>query len=310
MFSRRIAMAVLAAMLMSALTVAPAAAAKPTKPPAQPPPTGERPLTPEEEAASARKIAAADAYLASAEAQEAELVSLACVTPTSTGAEVATGAEVMGGVATDSETDATTQACYTPQGFVTVHARDQTAGHYCGPAVGQVIANYSWALDSAWNKYTQGRIAGWMSTDYYGQTDALRLEVGLEKATAGSPRRPANWNWIVSNLRDLNGNGGTGDELHSYLRSNVSGSRMPMAIPVKPHSAASNYNLSSWPNPVNSVGHWIAAYGWVGLYTGTHYARLYFTDSSRDEGGSTGKFYNSVLSVAIMVGQHTGRFVW
>lgn len=301
MFSRRIAMAALIAMLTSALTVAPAAAAKPTKPPPASAPPRERALTPEEEAASSAKIAAANAYIASAQAQDANLVSLACVTPTAVGSEAA---------AQSSETDATTQACYTPQGFLTVYARDQTRGHYCGPAVGQVIANYSWATSSGGNKYVQTTIAGWMSTDKLGRTDAPWLEVGLEKATAGSPRRPANWNWVVSLLRDLNGNGSTGDELHSYLRSNVSASRMPMAIPVKPHAAASNFNLSSWPNPVNSVGHWIAAYGWVGQYTGTHSARLYFTDSSKDEGGSTGKYYNSVLSIARMIGEHTGRFVW
>ncbi len=301
MFSRRIAMAVLCAMLMSALTVAPAAAAKPSKPP--PAQLEERPLTPEEEAQSDAKVAAANAYLAGVAASGADLATLNCVTPTATTDSTTED--------TEASTDgAAIQACYVPQGFITVYARDQAYGHYCGPAVGQVIANYSWAVASTANRYSQGTIAGWMATDANGQTTAEWMEVGLEKATAGAPRRPANWNWVVTYVRDYNGNGGTGDEVFSYLRSNISGSKMPLAIPVKPHASGATYWLASWPRAVASVGHWIAAYGWVGVYSGTSYSRLYFTDSSKDEGGSTGKFYNSVLSIAWMISRHTGRLVW
>lgn len=321
MFSRRIAMAALIAMLTSALTVAPAAAAKPTKPIS--PPVGERPLTPAEEVASARKIAAAEAYLASAEAQEEELVSLACFVPEATAVE-ATG----GGGATDdvnpsadasadtsagtsAGTDVTIQSdCVTPQGILGVEARDQTNGLYCGPAVGQVIANYSWALASGWNKYTQGRIAIWMSTDIKGGTNAPDMAYGLDRATVGSPRRPAIWSWVVTYLRDTDGDGAFGDQLHDYVRANVSGSKMPLAIPVKPYDSNSLNHLSSWAKPVASPGHWIAAYGWVGLWTGTDYARMYYTDSSKDEGGSTGKFWDPMRRVAALIMEHTGRLVW
>ena len=156
MFSRRIAMAMLFAMLMSALTVAPAAAAKPSKPP--PAPAAERPLTPEEQAQSDAKVAAANAYLAGVAASGADLASLNCVAPTAMSESATAG--------TDASTEgATIQACYVPQGFIAVYARDQAYGHYCGPAVGQVIANYSWAVASTANKYSQGTIAGWMGTD-------------------------------------------------------------------------------------------------------------------------------------------------
>lgn len=311
MFSRRIAMAALIAMLTSALTVAPAAAAKPTKP--TPPPVGERPLTPAEEAASASKIAAAETYLASAAAQEAELVSLACLTPNSTAVEVTTGAAVTDGADTSvdasASTDVTIQACYTSQGFLGVEARDQTAGNYCGPAVGQVITNYSWAMGSGWNKYTQGRIAGWMGT-VGGGTNAYGVAAGLETATKGSPRRPAVWQWVVSQLVDTNGDGTAGGELHGFIRSNISGSKMPLAVPVKPHEPTSGYYLVSWPRPVVSPGHWIAVYGWVGLWTGTDYARTYYADSSKDEGGSTGKFWDPTRHIAALIMEHTKRFVW
>lgn len=301
MFTRRIAMAVLVAMLMSALTVAPAAAAKPTKPSTS---TEERPMTAEEEEAAQRRYEAAQAYLASPEGAEAPLASLECVTPSSGGSEVSSAEAPSDG------TDATTQACYTPQGFLAVYARDQIRGHYCGPAVGQVIANYSWAVSSTANKYSQTTLAGWMGTDVNGGISAYSLEYGLERATAGSPRRPANWDWVVAQLGDWDRDGAVGDQLHDYLRSNVSGSKMPLAISVKPHQWDAQFHLSSWPKPVNSVGHWITAYGWVGYWNGTDYARLYYTDSSRDEGGSTGKFWDPTRHIATMIMVHTARFVW
>jgi hypothetical protein len=291
MLTRRTFATVMTATLLTLPAVAPAAAAKPTRPPA-PPPGDERPLTAQELAASERRIAAAEAHAAESAASGDDLVSLACVTPQST------------------TLTSTAQACAVPQGFLSVEARDQTLSHYCGPAVGQVIANYSWAMSAGGNKYTQGRIAGWMGTDAYGQTDAPRLEDGLEAATTGSPRRPANWDWVVTDLRDRDGDQSTGDELHSYVRSNVSTSRMPLAIPVKPHASSSNFNLPSWPKPVASVGHWIGVYGWYSTWNGGDTARTYYTDSSRDEGGATGKFWLPTRHLAFLVGEHTRRFVW
>ena len=306
MFTRRIVMAVLVTMLMSALTAAPTVAAKPVKPP--PPaggPTEERPLTGDEQAQADAKVAAANAYLASLASSGADLVTLSCVTPTAS--------TDIGGASSspDAVGDATSQGCYVPQGFLTVYARDQATPIYCAPAVGQVISNYAWAVSSSINRYSQDVIAGWMATNINGGTNAFSVEYGLERATSGAPRRPANWNWVVQDVRDFNGNGDTGDELFSFLRSNVSGSAMPLAIPVKPHEPGAQYWLASWPRAISSPGHWIAAYGWVGVYTkGSGYSRLYFTDSSRDEGGGTGKYYNSVLSVAWLMAHHTARLVW
>lgn len=303
MFSRRIRMAVLSAMLLSALTAAPAAAAKPVvapAPPGTPPAVSEPPLTAEQLAASDRKVAAAQAYLAAVDADPAQLASLQCVVPT--------GAE---GTAAASRSD-TIQACNVPQGFLAgIEARDQIFGHYCGPAVGQVIANYSWAMGPGRNVFTQQQLAGWMGTDANGGTSSQALANGLEVATRGAPRRPAVWTWVVTPLRDDDRDGHVGDELHGFIRANVTGSRMPLAFSLKPHDRFGKYRLSSWQFPVNSVGHWIAGYGWVGNYSNVNeLARTYYTDSSRDEGGSTGKFWDPTKHIAEMIRVHTAVFVW
>ena len=303
MFSRRIRMAVLSAMLVSALTAAPAAAAKPippAPPPATPPAVSEPPLTAEQLAASDRKVAAAQAYLAGVQAG-GDLAKLGCVVPTGTDAQTLAAA---GG-------SPTTRACVDPQGFIAVEARDQIRGHYCGPAVGQVIANYSWAMAAGRDVFTQFQLAGWMGTDANGGTSSQALANGLEVATRGAPRRPAVWQWVVTPLFDNDRDGHVGDELHGFIRANVSGSRMPLAFSLKPHDRFAKYRLSSWPFPVNSPGHWIAGYGWVGNYSNNNeLARTYYTDSSRDEGGSTGKFWDPTKHIAEMIRVHTGVFVW
>ncbi len=293
---RRMAFAAVLAAMLTSLLAWPVAGTEPTRPTATRPVVAERALTTEEQAASERRIVAAEAHAAAFAASGGDVLSLACVTPQS-------------GTSTSSSAS-TTSACAPPQGFLAVQARDQLFGHYCGPAVGQVIANYSWAMAAGANKYTQQRIAGWMLTDVNGQTTAPYLEDGLEAATIGSPRRPANWDWVVTELKDRDADGTTGDELHSYVRSNISVSRMPMAVPVKPHDRLSTFNLPSWPREVNSPGHWIGIYGWLGNWIGGDAARTYYTDSSRDEGGATGTFWLPTRHLAGMIREHTGRFVW
>ncbi len=290
MFTNHLARAVAGVLVLTALLAAPVSAAKPIKPPPQAP--QEHPLTADELAAAERKVAASDAYLAMVASDGSDLVTLSCVTPTGAG------------------TQATTQSCTVPQGYLAVTARDQTKNIYCGPATGQVIANYSWAVAAGANKYTQAKIAGWMQTDINGGTSAHQLEDGLELGTVDSPRRPAVWDWVVFDVRDRDGDGQTGDELQGYVRSNVSGSRMPLAIPVKPHDPDSRYYLVSWPRAIRSIGHWIAAYGWYGNWTGTTFARIYYTDSSKDEGGSTGKFWDPTRDIAALINEHTRRLVW
>jgi hypothetical protein len=303
MFSKRIAFAMLGAALILASGAVPVSAARP----ARAMPTAERPLSPEEQAASNRKVAAAISYLASTRARSFGLVTLACATPDGevpgTSEQKRDDLSALGGPSIAAD-------CDVPSDFLGVSARDQTRGHYCGPAVGQVIANYTWAVPLNANKYTQAQIAVWMRTDELGGTSAFTMADGLDVATARAPRRPPNWDWVVTRLEDTDHDGTFGDQLHDYVRSNISGMRMALAIPVLPHERDGRFHLSSWPQPVDSPGHWIAAYGWRGLYDGTDSSRLYYTDSSKDEGGSTGRFWDPMRHIGGMIRDHTQRFVW
>lgn len=283
--------ALLAGVLATALMVAPAAATRPL-PSA---PGAEPGLTPEQQAASDAKVAAAEAYAARFEASGAGLASLSCISPQAGTAD--------GGVTPSA-------GCITPSGALSVTARDQIKSYYCGPAVGQVIANYAWAMPSGSNKFSQVTIAGWMGTDVKFSTSAADLVYGLERATVGSPRRPSTWAWVITQLTDSDGDGAVGDQLHDYVRWNVTGSKMPLAFAVKPHDRHSRYHLSSWPQAVDSVGHWITGYGWYAMWSNSDMPRIYYTDSSKDEGGSTGKYWDPTRHIAALIMEHTQRFVW
>lgn len=264
-------------------------------------PRGERPLTREEERAAEQKLRQAERNLAVLDrAGGGGITTQAC--PTAQGGAISQ----QGGGAISPQASCPS----VPSGFLTVEARDQVKWTYCGPAVGQVITNYVWAMGPGQNKYSQAQLAGWMRTDLNGGTNAGDLATGLNNGTNGSPRKPSGWWWVVIELRDRNANGIFGDDLHSLIRSNISVSRMPIVFSVKPHDPGAAYRLESWPRPVASVGHYIAGYGWRGLYNGTDSALVWYTDSSKDEGGSTGKFSDPVRHMTILILNHTRRLVW
>jgi len=306
MQSRRLAVPLVLGIVAAAGTIGPAVAAAPDEPASSGAPmtAGERALTPAERALSDAKVAAAEASLARLRSSGFGLVSLACVPNAPSGSEKSMpDAKV-------AQPQAAAAGCAPPSGFLSVEARQQTKDHYCGPAVGQVVANYAWVVKAGANKFTQNAIAGWMKTDLNGQTSAPELATGLQKATLGSPRHKGNFRWAVTDLRDTDGDGTTGDQLHGYLMSAISGARMPIAIAVKPHEPGWSDHLASWPNPIRSGGHWIAAYGWRGVWDGTSSARTYYADSSEDQGGGTGKYWDPTSEIARMIGAHTRRFVW
>jgi hypothetical protein len=304
MVSRRMVMVALTAALGLSVNAAPAAAATPAQPPTPAgAPAGERPLTAAEQALSDAKVARADAYLARLHTSGFGLVTLACVPNIAPPGAPRSLPDAKG-----APPPKLAASCAPPSGFLPVEARQQTKNHYCGPAVGQVVSNYAWVMNAGANKFAQNVIAGWMKTDVSGQTSAPELVAGLHKGTFGSPRHKAEFRWAITNLEDTDGDGTTGDQLHGYLMSAISGAKMPVAIALKPHEPGAADFLASWPDPIRSSGHWIAAYGWSALWSAS--ARTYYADSSENQGGGTGKYWDPTAEIARLIGRHTGRIVW
>ena len=290
MCSRRMASAALLAAMLTSLLAWPVGAREPIPRPAST--LAERPLTAAERAASDRKVAAALGYVAAQRASGAHLLPLSCFTPSGS---------VAAGTA-DS-------ACYVPQRYLGVQARDQIRSHYCGPAVGQVISNYTWDT-GAQNKYTQTQIAGWMQTDVRGQTSAPELEDGLE---AGDRRRPTTAGRLgLGDHRRPGSQTRTGPPEMSCTRSCRPTS--PRADAARDPGQATRRGLPVQPRQLAQPGLLGRALDrrvrLVRTLERQRFARTYYTDSSKDEGGPTGYFLFATRHLAGLIREHTGRFVW
>ena len=227
MFSRRIRMAVLSAMLLSALTAAPAAAAKPIRPPPRhrPPRSASHRSPPSSwPRRTARSRPPRPTWRPSRPAAATSSGS-DCVVPTGTdGRRPRRDRRSPRPRPAPSRRDSSPSRPGTRSGATTAARPSARSSRTTrGP----------WGPGG--NKFTQGQLAGWMGTDANGGTSSQALANGLEVATRGAPRRPAVWTWVVTPLLDNDRDGHVGDELHGFIRANVSGSRMPLAFSLKPH---------------------------------------------------------------------------
>jgi hypothetical protein len=225
-------------------------------------------------------------------------------TISSTGA----GVEVLCPLAAPLDGDASIDAspCY---GFVSTYARDQDKWFYCGPATVQVVSNKQWGIYSSndnTNKYTQQKISDtWTLTDANGLTSPYREEVGLNGSTSG--RRPSGFAYLRYQVT-------SGSDWHNKIVTDVTDWGMALTASVAPHDPGASYFLSSWPIPTTSgAAHWIVIRGWYGLWDGSMSPYVYYNDSSRDEGGSTGAFSDPsfrVYQTLIKVNpNHEGKWI-
>jgi len=176
-------------------------------------------------------------------------------------------------------------ACFQAWGFLYTYPRRQIKSYYCGVATVQVISNYSWNMGSNQDRYSQQYISdAWTKTDANGQTTAWYEAVGLQGATAGSPRLPSNFTYYYK--RETSGSAWDAD-----LRTDISSFHMPMATSVAPKDPDSPYVLASWSSntiPAQYGGHWIVLNGWDGVWDGTTGPGVSFDDSGVGAYGTAG----------------------
>jgi len=176
-------------------------------------------------------------------------------------------------------------SCGTYWGYLVTYPRRQVKSYYCGVATVQVISNYAWNMDASHDRYSQQYISdAWTNTDANGQTTAWYEAVGLQGATAGSPRLPANFTYYYK--RESSGSG-----WHADLRTDIGYFSMPMAASVAPKDPGYGYVLATWSSPsitAQYAGHWIVLTGWNGAWDGTAVPTVNFDDSAVGAAGSTG----------------------
>jgi len=223
------------------------------------------------------------------------------------------------GPAGTAATSSTAGCVYVPSSFaLSTYARRQNNNYYCGPAAAQVIINrsrgfYSSNIDGEatasnyrrqsyiasrllWYNGAQGR---WENTDTIGSTNAYMLRNGLNELAA----LPSGFAYAVVQT-------GTGSAWHSKVITDTYQWKMAFGTSVKMTSTSAR--LSSW-RPI-SVGivvlHWITIRGYSGFWDGTSGPKVYFNDSSANQGGGTGSYSDASLKVYQLNAWNAGILVW
>jgi hypothetical protein len=246
---------------------------------------------------------------------QADALNAAAKTPTSS---VAIASGFCPTISLHAGIDAATSTCATPSYTLATYARRQTKDYYCGPATAQVIINRSRGVyssningeNAATNYKTQTYIAGkltWKNpatgkiedTDDIGQTNAYMLANGLNILA----KLPTGFAFGVVAT-------GTGSQWHSKIITDTQHWHMAFGTAIK--MTSSSPRLQSWdPIPGGvTVRHWIPIRGYRGLWDGSETPRVYYNDSSDQQGGGTGSYSDSSLKVYNLNHWHTARVVW
>jgi hypothetical protein len=216
-----------------------------------------------------------------------------CPTPTSTSSDPSSSTQA-----------AETQACYTPSKWVlpNINPRQQEKWYWCGPAVGQVMSNYTWGMSASQNKYSQSQIASWMRTEINRQTFLGDFIAGVNRAT----RRPSNFVYMQKHAP-------TFTDWHNTIIAGVYTWRLPLAAGVNPHPTWADYYIISWPEPKNAA-HYIELHGYEGYASTANGSRfVYYSDTAGPfaaPGMKAGNFRDISFDVYRTMMANTGDMVY
>lgn len=151
---------------------------------------------------------------------------------------------------------------------LTVYPRQQAKSYFCGPAVVQIVSNYSWGKTGSNNRYSQQAISdSWTNTDANGQTFLADEIYGMNQATVRPP------NFVYLQLH-----GPSYDTWHATIIAGVYYWEMPLAAGVIPWKQGETYHLVSW-QVVSNGGHYIELHGYQGR-VGDATRSVYFSDTA------------------------------
>lgn len=182
---------------------------------------------------------------------------------------------------------------------LTVYPRQQAKGIYCGPAVVQIVSNYSWGKTGSQNAYSQQTISdNWTHTDANQQTYLGDEITGMNLASVkpvgfvyAQKHNPTYSNW------------------HATIIEDVHGWRMPLAAGVIPWKTGGTYHLVSW-NKVSNTGHYIELHGYSG-YISDPTKSVYFSDTAGTYADSVaGNYYQNSYAVYQTMMYNNGNMIW
>jgi hypothetical protein len=192
-----------------------------------------------------------------------------------------------------------------PQGaLLGTWARQQAKWYYCGPATVQVASDYAWWTPGS-DKYSQQYISDkWTATDATQQTYVYKLTNGLNGAVGAMLPTGFKYAYLQP---------GSGSEWHALLRTDIAGFYMPQVVGTNPKAAGKPYWLTSWAKtstPAGAYGHYIVLNGYDGVWDATSGPSIYYDDSSKGYGGSTGQFSDPATHVWAVITYGNKYVIW
>lgn len=183
--------------------------------------------------------------------------------------------------------------------ILNISPRQQTKSYYCGPAVVQLVSNYSHQMAPSANWYTQQRISDlWTKTDANGQTYLGDLINGMNGASV-----------LPSGFAYIQKHNPTFTDWHNTIISGVYDWRMPLAAGVIPRKSGATYRLVSW-NIVSNAGHYIEIHGYVGFVQNPQ-KWVFFSDTAGMYASSTaGNYKQSSFAVYKTMMYNNGNMVY
>ena len=185
--------------------------------------------------------------------------------------------------------------------------RQQAKWFWCGPAVGQVVINFTRGYfagnlngeNADTNFLKQSTLAGWMGTNDRSGTSGPILANVLNRSD--TVLKPVSQWWYA--YKDS----GTKAELFDKILTDIYVYRMPLVMGVAPHLPNSAFQLASWPNETNAH-HYIVLSGYSGLSPAT--AVITYDDSASGYNGGTGKYTDSFVTIWNVNRNNQAKVIW
>lgn len=211
----------------------------------------------------------------------------------------------------DYEPEACEEHCSPPptSKALSVYARQQINGYYCGVASAQAVLNYTWHIfyatvdgqDPGKNWKKRSVIGREMGTDDVGSSNSRMIKNYLA-ANANNPPGFVGWTRSVND---------SGQQMYSRIAADVSNSSMPVIVAVQPHDPGQVRFLPSWPNEISTVGHFIAIRGYSGAWDGTDTgAKVHYVESSGNGGMQAGPYTVGALTMWTVNNRGGNTIVW
>jgi hypothetical protein len=188
---------------------------------------------------------------------------------------------------------------------LSVYARQQQNGYYCGPTAIQVMSNWAYSVQYS-NWFNQDQIAAVAGTTQSGGTLIGGEKTAANWSISSSPEH--NFPYVIAQFTSDT----QGHTFWADLAGDVGGAYMPVIANLHPavYYRSQYFWLNDWGQFDFNHYHYILLNGYNGEWNGTQSPGLWFADGSNGYGGGTSVYYDQQYSTFMEIRSLYGYIVW